>query len=315
MPKEFILSKAKTEEAEQIIQLFQNNYKDGYYNSNFSSADNLRKLLNNSGFIGISAYCDDQIVGFSGIYVDSIGEFNKIYLANFLVDADYRGMGVGNLIDEKKLEICNSIAGKSVVYSIVGETSLPSIQIKKTYGYDIWGIRLFYGEWEPNQSGDGHLALIGRTIGFEQEQTEFPMLHELTRKLVVSTNNERKFVDMPNHHTQLYWLERPSQVEFGQYAGMLRESEYGYPIEVAIREMLTHKEYPYIALRVSALDISVECERVLLEHNFFPTSFMPYFDKGTDVIEYQYICPEKMGRISESLANKELICSYGIKPV
>ena len=310
MTKEFVLSRARAGEAEKIIELFQKNYKDGYYNSNFSSADNLRKLLNNSGFIGISAYCDDQIVGFSGIYVDSVGDFNKIYLANFLVDEDYRGMGVGNLIDEKKLEICSSIAGKSVVYSIVGETSLPSIQIKKTYGYDIWGIRLFYGEWEPNQSGDGHLALIGRTIGFDQERTEFPMLHEMTRQLVLGTNNKRQFVDIPHRHTQLYWLERPRKVEFGQYAGMLRESEHGYPIAVAIQEMLKNKEYPYIALRVSALDISVECERVLLEHNFFPTSFMPYFDKGIDVIEYQYISPDKMGRISESLTNRELIERY-----
>lgn len=304
----FSLTKSVQEEADDIVALFNKNYKDGYYNQNFSSGENLRKLISQESFIGVTAKSNHKIVGFSGIYVDKYAELNKIYLANFLVDEDYRGKGLGNLIDEKKVEICNSIAGRSIVYSILAETTIASVKIKENYGYKIWGIRLFYGELEPNQTGDGHLLVMGKSIGIEEKMRDLDNLHAMTRAMINLTSTPAQFSSKVAIAHSLFCAYYPSNVDFGQYACIVKQSDYGFPIESIIERVLLNKDTcPYLVIRLDIKDVNPKVEEAILNAGFFPTSFLPHFDHGADIIEYQYVSPEKISRISKLIPYYDLV--------
>lgn len=307
MNEQFLVSTAVASDATAIFELFKTNYKSGYYNKNFASPAAIVALIARADFTGIVVKDGSKLVGFSGIYTQIKQGYNEIYLANFLVDTDYRGLGVGSIIDERKLKYCEQLKPRSIVYSILGESSQASVQIKKKYLYDVWGIRLFYGEWEPNQDGDGHLWVFGRTVGFEQGSKRFPALHSMTRALIQSVQPTCEFLASDTVAIMLLEVQYPDNVEFGQCACLARISEAGTPIATVLDQLIEHDDWPYIALRINVDGHSAELENILLAHNFFPTCYLPYFDDGVDVIEYQYVKPEKLDRISHNLVNRTAI--------
>lgn len=114
------ITETNLEEAVAIIELFNKNYKNGYYNSNFKSEEKLCNLISKENFIGLTVKLEKEIIGFSGIYICVESNINKIYLAHFLVDENHRYKGIGKIIDRRKEAICEAIYGKSIVYSILG---------------------------------------------------------------------------------------------------------------------------------------------------------------------------------------------------
>ncbi|WP_455654263.1 GNAT family N-acetyltransferase [Phascolarctobacterium sp.] len=309
--------KTEVEDAGEIINLFNKNYKNGYYNKNFQSIAKLQELIKNKCFIGIKAWREGKIIGFSGIYIKTDNNINIVYLAHFLVDEEYRNCGIGKSMDHEKNLICESLPGKSVVYSILGLGSLSSLKVKEKSGYDFWGVRLFYGEWEPNQDGDGHLIVAGKLIGFDNSVHKFPYLKKATRKLLESCNIRTRFSkERPKiAKASLYILDRPYKVEFGQCRFQVREQDdlikkTGVCFLEIIEIVLQNRNYPYLVISLCANIITEEIETLLYEHNFFPTDFMPFFENGKDVLEYQYLSEDKIDRISDFLPNKQEILKY-----
>lgn len=86
--------------------------------------------------------------------------------------------------------------------------------------------------------------------------------------------------------------------------------EKGVELVTIIEKVLKNKDYPYLVIRLNIDVVTPALETILLKNNFFPTSFLPYFNHGKDVIEYQYISSEKLTIISELLANRDLILQY-----
>lgn len=303
------LTQAVDTDSAELIELFRNNYKDGYYNKNFATKESLAALISQDDFVGLTARYNGKVVGFSGIYMSKKTQYNEVYLAHFLVDQAHQGLGVGKLIDQKKLEFCDYLEPRSIVLSILGEGSPACVQIKKKYQYSLWGVRLFYGEWEPNQNGDGHLLVVGRVVKFAATIKALPNLHALTQKLIRSTDTMVSF-DLSVAGENRFWVEYPDEVQFGQYACLVRTCAAGISLQEIIARVTQNKDNPYIVIRVNVEGFSRTLENILLESGFFPTSFLPYFDNGLDVIEYQYIRPDKIERLSNNLANKDLILAY-----
>lgn len=305
---------AEPADAGAVIGLFNKNYKNGYYNINFQSEEKLRQLLSNKNFIGLTVRDGKEIIGFSGIYISVESNINKIYLAHFLVDEAYRYKGVGKALDQRKMNICESIPGKSVIYGILGLSSMASLEVKKSGGYSLWGVRLFYGEWEPNQDEDGHLAVVGKLIGCGDTVHEFPNLNEATRKLIKSSDIKCIFGNI-NSALKKYVVQYPNNIEFGQYACTIKRSddlnkEGGPEFQAVIDHVVKNKEYPYIALRINTKLLTEDNEKMLYRNGFYPTSFLPFFDNGEDLLEYQYILKSRSDRLSDLLPNKTEIMEH-----
>lgn len=237
------------------------------------------------------------------MYKQKQKNMNKVYLSHFLVDKEFRGLGIGNMIEQKKVDLYENLPGKTVVYSILSESSGASIQIKKNFGCDVWGVRLFYGEWEPNQVGNGHLVVVGRTYGFEDIKRNLPNVHPMTQKIIKETVTNSCFIDQPTGAAKGI-AAYPESVQYGQYACTVRCSQEGEEIFRIIHKMKENPDYPYIAIRLSTRGYDQAIDDVLLKNNFFPTSFLPYYDDGADVIEYQYISNNRADDLSDYLANK-----------
>lgn len=308
------ITETNLEEAVAIIELFNKNYKNGYYNSNFKSEEKLCNLISKENFIGLTVKLEKEIIGFSGIYICVESNINKIYLAHFLVDENHRYKGIGKIIDRRKEAICEAIYGKSIVYSILGLSSLASLEVKKTSGYSLWGVRLFYGEWEPNQDNVGHLAVVGKLIRCGDKVHEFPNLNEGTQKLIKSSGIKCIFKNI-NRTLKKYVVRYPDDIEFGQYACTIKRiddlnKEGEVDLQTVIDYVLKNKEYPYIALRINTQLLTAKNEEVLYRNGFYPTSFLAFFDNGEDMLEYQYIIKDKVDKISNFLPNKVEILEH-----
>lgn len=188
-----LIRQATTNDVVEIINLFRSNYENGYYNKYFKSAEKLITLLEKQDFIGIVACYENKIVGFSGMYIQEKNKFTEIYLAHFLVDKNYRNMGVGKFLENYKSQIYKQYDNLTMIYSILGLNSYASINIKKSFGFKFWGIRQFYGEWEPNQDNLGHLVVVGKILNEDTNIKEFSNLHTITRILIKKCVKQCKF--------------------------------------------------------------------------------------------------------------------------
>lgn len=81
-----------------------------------------------------------------------------------------------------------------------------------------------------------------------------------------------------------------------------------------IRQIVNHMQaniaYPYIAIRVDVGCLSTRLDKFLIENGFYPTSYLPYWNEGNDVIEYQYIANDKLLDMACEQPNKKEIINY-----
>ena len=122
---DYEICKADDSHVRKIVELFKKTYKNGYCTSLFECESDLKEFLKDENFIGLVAVMPDQtIIGFSGLYFEkcdyaknasgimqaiedrkrglkthSISNIHHVYLANFVVDEEYRGLGVGKAIE------------------------------------------------------------------------------------------------------------------------------------------------------------------------------------------------------------------------
>lgn len=104
--------------------------------------------------------------------------------------------------------------------------------------------------------------------------------------------------------------EYPKNILYGQAFCTVRYDAEGQELVEVIEKMQAYRECPYLAIRVNVGMFNGEAERLLIDRGFLPTSFLPYFDDGDDIIEYQYIGTEKQNLLSEYLPNREELRAY-----
>jgi [ribosomal protein S18]-alanine N-acetyltransferase len=103
------------------------------------SYESFKSDLNNEMALPIVAIYNDQVVGYSSIYVAA----DEMQLGNFAVSPDHRKMGIGKLMMDEMLKLaaqCKS--GK--IFLEVRESNTPAISIYSSYGFRAVGKRNVY---------------------------------------------------------------------------------------------------------------------------------------------------------------------------
>ena len=323
--KSIKIRRAKNKDCKKIVELFIRNYPDGYYDKNFSCCKKMESLIMNEKFIGIVALDlnRETIIGFSGLYLQENKDVMKIYLSNFLVDQEYRGKGIGNMIEEEKNIFFLQQNKKIIVYSLVIPRTLGSLKSKIGHGYKIWGIRNFFGEQEPSPVGHGHLFVVGKLVNFNEIIVVAPILKKVTKNLLNSLGYPLIYLsDCAKKEDYSFEIIFPDDIKYGQCCvDIVHKKETNKTtmdiktiIEVIERLKKLTKIHAYVAIRINTNFLSAFAggviENILLKNQFFGTSFLPYFDDGQHMIEYQYIDESKIEDISTSLSNHLDIKKY-----
>ena len=307
---ELKIIKASPIHAKEIVNLFQTNHKDGYYNQTFFSENKMCYQLNDiNKFCGLVAILPgDKVVGFYGLYFQKYAEMSQNYLANFLVDASYRRYGIGKLLEQYVVEKCNELPGKKVMYTIIhDEKSVDSISLKRSIGFDIWGSRLFFGLKEPGNIGYGHMVLMGATSGFPNNLLSIENVSKVTKDLInQNTSAKRNYIEVSKKEFYCN-VEYFENLEHGQIFCNLSYKKSGKDLNEIIKKMKsTH--YPYISIRIDAQSHGLHyADHKLIDNDFYPVAFLPYYFYGHDIIEYQYLHKNSIECLSEYLPNKKQI--------
>jgi [ribosomal protein S18]-alanine N-acetyltransferase len=103
------------------------------------SYESFKSDLNNEMALPIVAIYNDQIVGYSSIYVAA----DEMQLGNFAVSPDHRKMGIGKLMMDEMLKLAaERKSGK--IFLEVRESNVPAISIYSSYGFRAVGRRNGY---------------------------------------------------------------------------------------------------------------------------------------------------------------------------
>lgn len=306
---------AVSSDGAKIVELFKRNYPAGYYEKAFASVPLMEKLLAKPSYRGflVEQTSTGEVVGFRGLKLEEREDFLRAYLCNLLVDKAYRGQGISGKVETIKDSFLRSIAKPKVVYGLVIPRTDASLACKLGQGYQIWGVRNFFGEKEPSPVGEGHLFPIGKVMDIKSENIVLPVVSVVSQKLIESVCPVVTYTSqvVPQKVKVVY----PSTVLYGQYSVevvQVVDGKTAIDVDAIISKLLAvREENPYLSLRLNVnIANFVAVERSLLAHQFFPTSFLPYFDFGAHVLEFQYINEERMTRLSPRLANGEEILAY-----
>ncbi len=334
---DYIICKAENQHIPGIIALFKNNYKDGYFNREFDSESELKKLLNSGLFEALVAVLSNgQVIGFNATYLqkvayakESIGilqsiyedmekgvkksytGINQAYLAHFLVDENYRNYGIGKRLEKERSNICKNLPGKTLVYALSLESSKDSVSLKKQLGFNLWGTRTQTIPAKGDQAR-GNVLIMGCTYGFDKV-LDINSVSKMTESVIRSSSPSIKR-NHTNHKSTIFAgkaeyvfdhiLERAICNVTSDQAG-----DDILPMIDAVKK----SPYPYKAIYIPAqIEGLSYVDTVLIKNRFFPVAFLPYFNEGLDIIEYQYLDRELIELAPQALFCQELI-KYAIK--
>lgn len=105
----------------------------------------LDELQNTSSRYIIAKNHDNKVVGFAGIKII----IDEADIMNIVVKKNYRHKGIGNLLLEYLISLCNELHLQSLSLE-VNEINLPAINLYKKFGFKKIGIRKNYYK---NQNG------------------------------------------------------------------------------------------------------------------------------------------------------------------
>ena len=333
---DYEICKADDSHVRKIVELFKKTYKNGYCTSLFECESDLKEFLKDENFIGLVAVMPDQtIIGFSGLYFEkcdyaknasgimqaiedrkrglkthSISNIHHVYLANFVVDEEYRGLGVGKAIEAEKDKICSSLPGQTVIYSFVVEDSAQSIKLKLDYDYDIWGTRVFYHTLDNGEKG--HILIMGKVVGCDKKEMYMEPVSDITAVLVNNSSKQivrriQKNNENPQFKRKVVYDAEPAK---NRVYCNVKYDPNGDSIETIIQN-IKNKKGTYAAIYIEAQDIGIHnADKILIQNNFFPVVILPHFADGKDIIEYQYIDDALASMIPDCLINKNEIVSY-----
>lgn len=201
MMKKFLLRTVAPEHAKKIVDLFKKSYHNNYLDKRFMDESTLRKLLQDTEhFLGMAIISSqEEIWGFCGAHIKINPGFSQIYLANLVVDKEYRGLGFGKLLESFRLiTVTSGKFGKVTLHGLVHQEKAPiSLHLKEEAGFTKWGVRLFYGLKEPGNIGQGHLVLFGKIRDLKEydENMSIEDVQKVTQTVIEKNSSiTRRFI-------------------------------------------------------------------------------------------------------------------------
>jgi [ribosomal protein S18]-alanine N-acetyltransferase len=128
-----IIRRMMAEDLMEVVNIEKQAFSDPWSYESFKSD------LNNEMALPIVAIYNDQVVGYSSIYVAA----DEMQLGNFAVSPDHRKMGIGKLMMDEMLKLAaERKSGK--IFLEVRESNTPAISIYSSYGFRAVGRRNGY---------------------------------------------------------------------------------------------------------------------------------------------------------------------------
>jgi hypothetical protein len=283
------------EYSERIVALFKKNYRN-YHFVEFNDVDKNREFIEkNKGYLAIHG---DKVVGFAAAYYKPFENAVCVKLAHLLVDEDYRSNGKyyqGYSIGEKLEDARNkfyenlhkNIDDKPL---LVYASCVPgrSVELKKNIGFKMLGVRTNYGPKGENR------VIMGKIYNCSQLKRHFETPTDKTQcflKCISEKLNSDKlpvefiYKDPCNGAIQNKYQIAPSSVSCRISA---ESSASGSDLDEAINTILqSNIQYKSFFIEPSCANFSA-VDAKLNEKGFVPAVYLPFYNNGADVIEYQH---------------------------
>jgi GNAT superfamily N-acetyltransferase len=82
---------------------------------------------------------DDVVVGFASVYPNQGGPGAHVANANFMVDPDHAGRGIGRALGEHVLELARADGYAAMQFNAVVETNTVAVDLWRSLGFEIVG--------------------------------------------------------------------------------------------------------------------------------------------------------------------------------
>lgn len=132
---------AKTEELDKVLKLFQQviSQKVFYPYDHTTTADELRKSWINSKHIINIAELGGRIAGAYIVKPNQPGWGSHVANAAYMVDAGFRGEGIGRQLTEHSLQAAREAGFRAMQFNIVVSTNRSAVHLWKEFGFEIIG--------------------------------------------------------------------------------------------------------------------------------------------------------------------------------
>jgi GNAT superfamily N-acetyltransferase len=279
-----------------IINLFKSNYRNYHY-TELMDEDSLKESLKN-GLIGWIAREGSRTIGFAGLYYDYLSNPMHIKLAHLLVDKNYRGRKVGDLLEQKRANFYNKLKNVIVFASCVDKPE-HSLKMKEKLGFVNLGFRKSYRP-VSEEIGSNSILMAKYSLSSMKNFT-FPYCSDKTIKLIESksllcgfkVNFKKNIVKISNNINKgiVEIIENPLQ---GRIRGNIGNSQVREDCFLKAVERIKYSQYRYKAFELNVLgDQFVFLDMYLLTNGFSPIVFIPYFTDNICLIEYQLVGEEE----------------------
>lgn len=136
-----IIRKAKEEDLDHVLQLFQQviSQKAFYpYDETTTEAELSASWINPKYLVNV-AEVNDRIVGAYILKPNQPGWGSHVANAAYMVDANYRGQGIGRQLTEHSLKAAKEAGFRAMQFNIVVSTNTSAVHLWKAYGFKLIG--------------------------------------------------------------------------------------------------------------------------------------------------------------------------------
>ena len=285
------------EYSEKIVELFKKNYRNPpYHYVEFNDVDKNREFVEkNKAYLAVQG---DKVVGFAAACYMPFEKAVYVKLAHLLVDKDYRrdAKYYPNYSIGEKLEDARNKFYENLQHEIdnkpllVYASCVPgrSVELKKNIGFKALGIRTNYGSTGENR------VIMGKIYNCSQLKRRFEMPTNKTKSFLKCISNQLNsdkltvefvYEDFCANTVQNKYQIAPSSVSF-RISAESRVS--GLDLDEAIAVILQSDiQYKSFFIEPSCANFKV-VDAKLREKGFVPAVYFPFYNNGSDVIEYQH---------------------------
>jgi ribosomal protein S18 acetylase RimI-like enzyme len=121
-------------------------------------------LLDPPGRTAVAVDGDGLVVGSANMYPNHDGPGSHVASANFMVDPDHRGKGIGRALCEDALEWARGQGFRAMQFNAVAETNRPAIALYRSLGFEVLAT-IPEGFLHPRDGYVGLLVMYRRLAG------------------------------------------------------------------------------------------------------------------------------------------------------
>ena len=266
-------------EITKIIGLFKKNYGNYHYQC-FSSKEKFIEKMKNDSLHFVYLVDDDKVVGFAGYYLRNNEKTSQkeIFLAHLLVDNDYRGQGLGTILENKRLNIVENIPSVDIIWASCVENPMKSVQMKLNRGFEIYGFRYNY---RPNNSVNKNALVLVKKLNKNLKYEN--AITQLTRLSCVSNEKTQS-------NLNYYMKIEENKALLRTVCKISLFCEEGYiPVNSENLEKLKQME-GYISIHVSPFINGFDLLDSFIEkRHFYRLAYIPDSNTCNGLIEYEYL--------------------------